>query len=130
MMLFGSHRASNAVNMKVGTMGKRVVEILVDDLTGEESDKVETITFSLDNISYELELNPKNADKFRGLFQSYIAVARKTGGRARRGSGGAKASNREELQAMREWARANGHEVSDRGRISQEIRDAYSAANK
>ena len=30
---------------------------------------------------------------------------------------------------VREWARANGHEVSDRGRISKSVMQAYQAAN-
>lgn len=110
-------------------MAKRVVEILVDDLTGEESDKIETLTYSLDNVSYEIELAPKNADKFRGLFQDYIAVSRKTGGRRSSSTRASSGSGRskEELAQMREWLRANGHEVSDRGRISQELQDIYAA---
>lgn len=114
-------------------MGKRVVEILVDDLTGEESDKVETITYSLDGTTYEIELTPKNADKFRGLFQEYIAVSRKAGG-SRRGAGtsrrgGGSGRSKDELAAIREWATANGHEVSERGRIKSDIIEAYDAAH-
>lgn len=113
-------------------MGKRVVEILVDDLTGEESDKVETITYSLDGSTYEIELAPKNADKFRGLFQDYVAVSRKTsggrGGRRTQVSGGGR--SKEELAAIRAWATENGYSVSERGRIKGEIVDAYHAAQK
>lgn len=113
-------------------MGKRVVEILVDDLTGEESEKVETINYSLDGTQYEIELAPKNADKFRGLFQEYIAVSRKSGS-ARRGSGtrrgGGSGRSKDELAAIREWATANGHEVSERGRIKSDIIEAYDAAH-
>lgn len=113
-------------------MGKRVVEILVDDLTGEESDKVETITYSLDGTTYEIELTPKNADKFRGLFQEYIAVSRKQGGRRSSGGtrrGGGSGRTKDELAAIREWATANGHEVSERGRIKSDIIEAYDAAH-
>lgn len=112
-------------------MAQKVNVVLVSDLSGAEIEdgKGETVSFALDGVQWELELTNKEADKFRGLFQDYVAVARKTGGRAKRGSGSAKSSNREELQQMREWLRANGHEVSDRGRISQELQDIYRAAN-
>src|SRR5689334_15998293 len=113
-------------------MAKRVVEILVDDLTGEESDKIETITYSLDGTQYEIELAPKNADKFRGLFQDYIAVSRKSGGRRSTGTArkaGGSGRSKEELQQVREWAQANGHEVSPRGRIKAEVLEAYDAAH-
>jgi hypothetical protein len=117
-------------------MGKRIVEMLFDDLTGEESDKVETITYALDGTSYEVELNPTNADKFRELFQDYIAVSRKVGGS---GSTGGRSSrrtnitgrtgNKEELANIRAWLRENGHEVSDRGRIKAELVELYHAAH-
>lgn len=112
-------------------MAKRVVEILVDDLTGEESDKIETITYSLDGSQYEIELAPKNADKFRGLFQDYIAVSRKTGGRRSSSTRSSSGSGRskEELAQIREWAQANGHEVSPRGRIKSDVLEAYDAAH-
>lgn len=114
-------------------MGKRVVEILIDDLSGEESDKVETITYALDGVAYEIELNPKNSSKFRGLFQEYIAVSRKvTGTRrattSRRSSGGSKRSS-EELSLIREWWREQGNEIGDRGRVAQNILDAYDEAH-
>lgn len=112
-------------------MAKRTIEVLVDDLTGEETKDIETVTYSLDGSSYEIELSKKNADKFRGLFQDYIAASRKTGGggRGRKSGGGKATADREQLQAIREWARANGHEVSDRGRIKQGVQDAYNAAH-
>jgi Lsr2 len=38
-------------------------------------------------------------------------------------------SSREDTRAIREWARENGHKVSDRGRISRSIMEAYKAAS-
>ncbi|WXF91339.1 histone-like nucleoid-structuring protein Lsr2 [Curtobacterium flaccumfaciens pv. flaccumfaciens] len=48
---------------------------------------------------------------------------------ALRGGTTAKRGNSDELAKIREWANANGHEVSSRGRISQAVRDAYDAAH-
>lgn len=112
-------------------MAQKVNIVLVSDLSGGEAD--ETVTFSLDGTSYEMDLASKEADKFRGLFQDYIAVARKvSGGRGgRKASGKSSGSGRtsEELSAIREWAKSQGHEVSERGRIKQDIIDAYEAAH-
>ncbi len=118
-------------------MAQRVQIILEDDFDGGEAD--ETVTFSLDGADYEIDLSSENAAKLRDALAGWIGHARKTGGRRRRagaGSGpsaGTKsadtsggAGNTGEIRA---WALANGHEVSSRGRISSEIREAYERAN-
>lgn len=110
-------------------MAQKVEVKLISDLSGTDAD--ETVSFTLDGVSYELDATSKEADKFRGLFQDYIAVARKVGGRKARGTGGGNKSGRskEELASIREWAKQNGHEVSERGRIKADILEAYDAAH-
>jgi len=117
-------------------MAQKVTTHLVDDLTGDtiEDGKGHTVTFGFDGAYYEIDLTDDNADALREAFSDYIAAARKvTGrsGRAGRTSAGSppKRGNSEELAKIREWANANGHEVSSRGRISQAVRDAYDAAH-
>ncbi|USQ76727.1 histone-like nucleoid-structuring protein Lsr2 [Ornithinimicrobium cryptoxanthini] len=109
-------------------MAQRVQVILVDDLNGGEA--TETVEFALDGVTYELDLSDENATKLRDDFAQWIGVARRSGGRrqVRRGAGGSGAS-REELARIRDWGRANGFKVSDRGRVSRELQDAYAAAN-
>lgn len=115
-------------------MVQRVQVILEDDMTGGEAS--ETVEFALDGVSYEIDLNDENAAQLREAFAPWIAEARRSGGRRqtrRRGgaaatsSGGAVKSD--ELAKMREWGRANGYKVSSRGRVSQELQDAYAAAH-
>lgn len=107
-------------------MAQKVSVTLVSDLTGGEAD--ETVSFALDGKSYEFDATSKEADKFRGLFQDYISVARKvSGSRASTRKSSGSGRSKEELHEMREWLRANGHDVSDRGRISQELQDLYDA---
>lgn len=114
-------------------MATRTQTIRVSDLSGEDiGDAGQTVNFSIGSSNYVIDLSDKEAEKFFDAFKKYTDVAQKTGGRGVRstgGSGRAKA-DKEQLAAMRSWARANGHQVSDRGRISQEIQDAYHAANK
>jgi hypothetical protein len=113
-------------------MAQKVTTHLVDDLNGETIDdgKGQTVSFSFDGNQYEIDLTDDNVDALRDAFSDYIAAARKISARQARTSGGsmAKRGNSEELSKIREWANANGHEVSNRGRISQAVRDAYNAA--
>jgi hypothetical protein len=114
-------------------VAQRVQIILEDDYDGGEAD--ETVSFALDGAEYEIDLSSENADKLRNEFAVWIGHARKTGGRRRRTSGGTAtkaadngggAGNTGEIRA---WALANGHEVSSRGRISSEVREAYERAH-
>jgi hypothetical protein len=111
-------------------VAQKVVVSLVDDLSGSRAD--ETVSFGLDGKSYEIDLSSKNADKLRGALADYVAAARKAGG-ARRGAAAPAARrpvvDREQNQAIREWARGKGMKVNDRGRIPSEVADAYHQEN-
>lgn len=89
------------------------------------------MSFSFDGSNYEIDLTDDNADALREAFSDYIAAARKVSSRQARSTSAssAKRDNSGELAKIREWANANGHEVSSRGRISQAVRDAYDAAH-
>jgi hypothetical protein len=106
---------------------------LIDDLDGEAAD--ETIEFGIDGKNYEIDLSKENAGKLRDALASYVASARRSGGRRRSSasSGGAAARrpsiDREQNQAIREWARKRGMKVSDRGRIPAEVLETYHQEN-
>lgn len=107
-------------------MAQKVSIVLVDDIDGSEAE--ETVTFGLDGASYEIDLSSANAEKLRDALAPFVGHARKVGGRrgARRGAsktGGPSAAD------IRDWARGNGYELSDRGRVPAEVREAYDAAH-
>ncbi|HET7328300.1 MAG TPA: Lsr2 family protein [Nocardioidaceae bacterium] len=109
-------------------MAQRLKVELIDDIDGTDAD--ETVTFSVDGVSYEIDLSTKNAAKMRDSLALYVGSARKVGGRRRRGSGsGASRSGGTNTAEIRDWARSSGYEVSERGRIPAEIRQAYEAAH-
>ena len=110
-------------------MAQRVTIVLEDDLDGAAAE--ETVTFGLDGVSYEIDLNKENAAKLREDFASWVGHARRAGGRKASGSRGGSSApkKRADLSAVREWARQNGYEVSDRGRISADIQAAYDKAH-
>jgi Lsr2 len=120
-------------------MAQKVQVILVDDVDGGNAS--ETVTFGLDGVSYEIDLNEDNAAKLRDSLSTWVGHARRVGGRSssggtrRRSAGsgsgsGGSAGSGNDTAAIRAWARDNGHDVSERGRISAEVMSAYEAANK
>ena len=110
-------------------MAQKVQVLLVDDHDGGEAD--ETGTFALDGKTYEIDLTTANADKLRGLLEAYVKGGRRTGGRASGGRGKARAATggSQDTAQIRAWAKENGFEVNDRGRVPATIREAYEKAN-
>lgn len=111
-------------------VAQQIITKLVDDVDGKEIRQGgETVRFAVDGVSYEIDLNDKNAKKLRQSLSVYVQHGRRVGGRRSSGAAAAKPkSNKADLAAMRKWARDNGYDVSDRGRISQEIQKAYAKA--
>ena len=108
-------------------MAQRVNIVLVDDIDG--SDATETVAFGLDGSSYEIDLNDKNAAKLRDALATYVGHARKVStGRRTRSTAKAVATGAS-AKEIRDWARSNGHDVPDRGRVSADVREAYDKAH-
>ena len=111
-------------------MAQRVQVLLVDDIDNTDAD--ETVTFALDGVSYEIDLNNANAAKLRDAIAPWVGHARRAGGRKSTGRSGSSngGGRRKDVSAVREWARKNGHEVSERGRIPAAVQEAYDKANR
>ena len=126
-------------------MAQKIQVLLTCDLHEEDTPAVETAAFGYDGHSYAFELCQEHLDEFNNTMQGYIAAARRgepaSDGRRRRraaapsSSGEAtdqtrppRASRAAELGQIREWARANGYQVSDRGRVPGNVVEAYNAA--
>jgi hypothetical protein len=120
-------------------MAQRTVVQLVDDVDGTQiTDREggESVTFGLDGATYEIDLTRENARRLRQAVQVYIANGRRVGGGLGRparsggvGTGPATRRDPEQTKAIKDWARANGHRVADRGRFAQSVLDAYEAAH-
>ncbi|MGI8666908.1 MAG: histone-like nucleoid-structuring protein Lsr2 [Jatrophihabitans sp.] len=114
-------------------MAQKIQVLLVDDLDGGTA--TETVSFGLDGSGYEIDLSSDNANKLREVLAPFVGHARRAsrgstrpGTASRPGRSGARI-DREQTQAIREWARKNGHKVSERGRIPGSIVEAYNSAN-
>ena len=105
-------------------MAQRVQIVLEDDFDGGEA--AETVTFALDGAEYEIDLSAKNAADLRDALAPWVSHARKTGGRRRRAA--ARSTGSSSTSEIRAWAVANGMDVSSRGRVSAQVREAYEKA--
>jgi hypothetical protein len=114
-------------------MAQQVLVSLVDDLDGSEAE--ETVEFGLDGVSYQIDLSGENAGELRDVLAQYVEHGRRIGGRKRSpgrppsANGRTTTVDREQNQAIRSWARKNGFEISDRGRIPAEVIDSYHGKN-
>lgn len=103
-------------------MAQRVQVVLIDDV--DNGPAAETMRFALDGVQYEIDLSATHAEEMRAAFAPWVAAARKvstrSAGKSRAGSDTAK---------VRAWAKANGYDVSERGRISATVRAAYDAVH-
>ncbi len=105
-------------------MAQRVSIVLEDDIDGGHADT--TVHFAFEGTSYEIDLSDQNASKFRTEMSKWITAGRKVS--ARRGTRKARPTGPSTAE-IRDWAVKNGHQVSDRGRISAEVRAAFEAAH-
>ena len=116
-------------------MGQRIEVVLTCDLHDGEVPAEETVTFAVDGTTYAFELCADHLQEFRDTVGRYVASARRADQprrsrrRAAESSGPARRSGATDLSEVRSWARSQGYKVSDRGRISAEVQEAFEAAN-
>jgi nucleoid-associated protein Lsr2 len=111
-------------------VAQKIQTLLIDDLDGGEAE--ETVRFGLDGTEYEIDLSAKNADALRRAVARYVDAARRAPSAAARrpGRSGRKAAsaNGTDPTAVREWAKSQGIEVKDRGRVPAELVVKFKAA--
>jgi Lsr2 len=113
-------------------MAQKVQTLLIDDLDGGEAEG--TVRFGLDGTDYEIDLSAKHAEALRKALAPYLSAARRAPGSAARRPGrtGRKAANAggPDPTAVREWARSQGIEVKDRGRVPADLVAKFKAAGQ
>jgi hypothetical protein len=110
-------------------MVKQTTVTITDDLDGSANAK--EVSFSLNGRTWVIDLSAKNRAALEKALKPYIAKATEQGRLTRRGRAtrsSSRSKSRTDLAAVREWAKNNGHQVSDRGRISADVLEAYEAA--
>jgi hypothetical protein len=108
-------------------MAQKIQTLFIDDIDGGEAEG--TVRFALDGAEYEIDLNAKHSEELRSALGTYVTHARKVGGTARRGTvrGGRRPSTVDTV-AVRAWARENGVDIKERGRVPADVVAKYQAA--
>lgn len=111
-------------------MARKTIVQLVDDLDKKElNGDGQTVTFGFQSTQYEIDLSTNNVKRLQDALAPFMAAARRVGARQPRAASSAGRTDREQLQAMRHWAKENGYPIRDRGRVSREVQDAYNSAH-
>lgn len=111
-------------------MAKTTVVTITDDIDGSTDDVV-TCAFGLGSDQFEIDLNAEHREELENFLAKFIEHARpvKGSGRRQQAKPSRKAVDRDRTQEIRRWAKEQGLNVSERGRISREVTEAYEAAH-
>lgn len=108
-------------------MAQKIQTLFIDDLDGGDAEG--TVRFGLDGTEYEIDLSGRHSEELRTALTKYIEHSRKVGGAARRGPrGGRRNANSLDTTAVRTWAREQGIDIKERGRVPGDVVDKYRAA--
>jgi hypothetical protein len=111
-------------------VAQKIQTLFIDDLDGSAAEG--TVRFGLDGTEYEIDLNTRHAQELRDALARYVAAARRAGDATRRPTrntrqGAVSGPNNTEV---REWAKAQGIDVKDRGRVPAELVVKFKAATR
>ena len=111
-------------------MAQKVQTLFIDDLDGSEAEG--TVRFGLDGAEYEIDLNAEHAQALRDALARYVGAARRAGGGTRRPARSGRRAQADGVGSteVREWAKAQGIEVKDRGRVPAELMVKFKAATR
>jgi hypothetical protein len=112
-------------------VAQKVQTLFIDDIDGGEAEG--TVRFALDGTEYEIDLNAKHTEELRSALGKYVTHARKVGAISRRGGrgagkGGRGAGSTLNTTEIRNWAREQGYDIKDRGRVPADVVAKYQAA--
>jgi hypothetical protein len=109
-------------------MAQKIQTLFIDDIDGGEA--AGTVRFALDGSEYEIDLSTAHSDELRSALGAYVSHARKLGGASRRPAArGGRRPSAVDTVAVRAWARENGYDIKDRGRVPADLVARYQAAN-
>jgi nucleoid-associated protein Lsr2 len=108
-------------------MAQRIQTLFIDDIDGGAADG--TVRFGLDGTDYEIDLSGEHTDELRNALEKFIEHSRKVGGTARRSARGLRSTPGVDTAKVREWAKGNGYDIKDRGRVPADLVAKYQAAS-
>ncbi|MEV4189863.1 histone-like nucleoid-structuring protein Lsr2 [Streptomyces toxytricini] len=100
--------------------------IVESDLSGKPD--AATVTFGLGDTWYEVDLTAEEKKALEAALKSYLKVSRKAGKPAPK-KRVVPETTAEERDKIRAWAKEEGYEFADRGRIPKKVMKAYDEAH-
>jgi hypothetical protein len=107
-------------------MAQKIQTLFIDDIDGGEAEG--TVRFGLDGAEYEIDLSTTHNEELRAALGTYVAHARKLGGTARRTVRSGRKPSGIDTVAVRTWARENGYDIKERGRVPADLVTKYREA--
>jgi len=112
-------------------VAQKIQTLFIDDIDGGAAEG--TVRFALDGTEYEIDLNAKHTEELRSALGKYVSHARKVGGSSRRAGRTAGRASRGTGSSLntteiRNWAREQGYDIKDRGRVPADLVAKYQAA--
>jgi hypothetical protein len=107
-------------------MAQQIQTLFIDDIDGGEA--AGTVRFALDGVEYEIDLSTEHTDELHTALGKYVDHARKVGGTSKRALRGRRTASAIDTHKVREWAKGQGIEIKDRGRVPANIVEQYRAA--
>jgi hypothetical protein len=107
-------------------VAQQIQTLFIDDIDGGAA--AGTVRFALDGVEYEIDLSDEHASELHSTLGKYISHARKAGGSARRAPRGRRAASTVDTTAVRSWAREQGFDIKDRGRVPADLVAKYQVA--
>ena len=105
------------------TLARLIVTQPVHDLDGDNA--TETVAFSYRGVDYEVDLSERDVHALDALLAPYLANARRVLGKRTTARRPAKATVAQDPKDVRAWAKAEGIEIADRGRVSADVLRRY-----
>ena len=107
-------------------MAQQIQTLFIDDIDGGPAEG--TVRFGLDGTDYEIDLSTAHSEDLHKALAGYVTHARKAGGTARRGPRGRRSDSALDTRKVREWAKAQGIDIKERGRVPAEVIERYKTA--
>ena len=107
-------------------MAQRIQTLFIDDLDGGEA--AGTVRFGLDGTEYEIDLSAAHDEELRKALEQYIRHGRRAGGTAKRAARSTRGSGAVDTAKVREWAKGQGIEIKERGRVPANVVEKYKTA--
>jgi Lsr2 len=102
-------------------VAQKVQTLFIDDIDGSAAEG--TVHFGLDGTEYEIDLNAEHQQQLQDGLEAYVRAARRVSSGSRRPArtGRREPANTANPTQVREWAKAQGIEVKDRGRVPADL---------